>query len=273
MGEKTENTTQTEKFVIPPFETAHAMEALGNINIFLFRYFPKQKMVVLTEKASREFRCDSVCHNIPDGLRDKLVCRQDLPGFDRMYSDIEMGAPAASAEFRDKSRKTWYKVTLTTVEWDENHKPEVCAGVVEKRRESTMYEQEQILYSSDVMDFLSFGVFSYTIPEHRVMIINDAARRLFDYDPDGRISFYNNMIRHIESRDHSILQAVSANLKEPGDTHTYTFHSRLNNGTVLTIRCETKLLVTSDDKLFILSIMQDITEQERMAKLLQGNPQ
>ena len=136
-----------------------------------------------------------------------------------------------------------------------------------------MYEQEQILYSSDVMDFLSFGVFSYTIPEHRVMIINDAARRLFDYDPDGRISFYNNMIRHIESRDQSILQAVSANLKEPGDTHTYTFHSRLNNGTVLTIHCETKLLVTSDDKLFILSIMQDITEQERMAKLLQGNPQ
>ncbi|MGN0403307.1 MAG: response regulator [Acetatifactor sp.] len=271
MNEKKDNRIHADELVVPAFEATQAMEALSNTNIFMFRYFPKLKMIVLTERTSREFHCDAVCHNMPDSLRDKLVYEQDLPGFDRMYSDIDMGAPAASAEFRDKNRKIWYNVTITTVEWDESHKPEICAGVVEKRKEAKKYEQEKILQSSepDMMDFLSFGVFAYTIPEHRVMIINEEIRRMFDYDIDGKISFYNNMMNHIERRDHSIVHAVSFNLKEPGDTYSYKFHSRLNNGRVLTISCETKLLATEDERLFILSIMQDITEPERTAKLLQ----
>lgn len=150
------------------------------------------------------------------------------------------------------------------------HKPEVSAGVVENRTDVTNKELEQLLQSSELkmIEFLNCGVFAYTIPERRVLAINDEARRLFQYNSTDNLSFYDNMMDHILQEDYSTVHAISYNLKKIGDCHRYKFRSRQNDGTILTLDCYSKLLAFEDKRLFILNVMHDVTEQEYTANLL-----
>lgn len=150
------------------------------------------------------------------------------------------------------------------------HKPEVSAGVVENRTDVTNKELEPLLQSSELkmIEFLNCGVFAYTIPERRVLAINDEARRLFQYNSTDNLSFYDNMMDHILQEDYSTVHAISYNLKKIGDCHRYKFRSRQNDGTILTLDCYSKLLAFEDKKLFILNVMHDVTEQEYIANLL-----
>lgn len=150
------------------------------------------------------------------------------------------------------------------------YKPEVSAGVVENRMDVNMEEQERRLQSAELkmIEYLNCGIFAYTIPEHRVLAINDEARRLFQYNSTDNLSFYNNMMKHILQEDYSTVHAISYNLKKVGDCHRYKFRSRQNDGTILTLDCYSKLLMLEDKKLFILNVMHDVTEQENTANLL-----
>lgn len=150
------------------------------------------------------------------------------------------------------------------------YKPEVCAGVIGNRMDVDMEEQERLLQSAELkmIEYLNCGIFAYTIPEHRVLAINDEARRLFQYNSTDNLPFYNNMMNHILQEDHSTVHAISYHLKKVGDCHGYKFRSRQNDGTLLTLDCYSKLLTFEDKKLFILNVMHDVTEQEYTANLL-----
>lgn len=149
-------------------------------------------------------------------------------------------------------------------------KQEIFAGVVENRTDVKKMELEPLLQSSELkmIEFLNCGVFAYTIPERRVLAINDEARRLFQYNSTDNLSFYDNMMDHILQEDYSTVHAISYNLKKIGDCHRYKFRSRQNDGTILTLDCYSKLLAFEDKKLFILNVMHDVTEQECTANLL-----
>lgn len=270
--EKITKNVDAEIEALLAFEPSRTLTALEQTNVYLFRYFPKQKMIDMAERTSKTFHCKPVYHNMPGSFGEELVYEEDLRPYEQLYRNIDAGAPFASGEFRLKTSTTWCRVTLTTVEWDEAHKPNVCIGVIESRFDAKSFEETILIQSmqSQMMEFLSCGVFAYTIPERKVLQVNNEAQRLFDYEGGNPQFFHHAMIEHILPEDQNVIHRVSFHLKRVGDCQRYQFRSRLNSGKILTIDCYTKLLAFDNEKRYVLSVMQDITEQERMVNLLRS---
>lgn len=152
----------------------------------------------------------------------------------------------------------------------EERKTEERESAVRNRNDATKGERDLLLQAAELkmVEFLNCGVFAHTIPEHKVLAVNDEARRLFQYHSEDDLSFYDNMMDHIPQEDRSTVHAVSYHLKKIGDCHRYKFRSRQDDGTILTLDCYSKLLAFEDKKLFIMNVMHDVTEQEHVANLL-----
>lgn len=269
----------------PPFEPKHAMEAIKNTDISLFRYFPKLKMNVMTEKICREFQCKPVYYDMPHSFESEMVYDEDISLFDKMYADIATGAPKASTDFRGKDGITWFRITMTTVEWDEEHKPEMCVGVMEnyssvksrerelllrtiqtnellnqRMEETTLEVRNLFTMQRQMVESLSCGVLAYTLPERKILLVNEEAQKLFHYEEKSIAGFGGSMMKYILPEDHSTVREVTRSLQKAGDSATYQFRICEDDGRIRIIRAITKLLEFEDAGQFILSVMQDVTE-------------
>ncbi len=116
-------------------------------------------------------------------------------------------------------------------------------------------------------DSLNCGVFAYTLPEREILILNTEAKRLFNYDDAEGKTIGEIMQEQIDPEDSKKVYAVTSGLKNPGDSCEYKYHIVREN-TRLTVECKTKLLDFDDGKRFILSVMRDVTEKEKMEYML-----
>lgn len=125
-----------------------------------------------------------------------------------------------------------------------------------------------LLMQEQMADSLGSGIFAYTIPEYKILILNQEAKRMFDCMGSDRSQFGKDIIRKIIPEDLPAVRAAEKALRHPGDHAEYIFHSRSASGTLLTFKCHTKLLSFSSGQQYILSSLTDITEQELMEKRL-----
>lgn len=120
----------------------------------------------------------------------------------------------------------------------------------------------------EMADSLSSGFFAYTLPERKVLILNQEARRMFscvgvsDGELTEAISDGTNIV------DIPIIGYAASKLTKSGERTEFVFRSECFDGTSVSIKNDTKRLSFANGQQYILSTMTDITASELMEKKL-----
>lgn len=139
----------------------------------------------------------------------------------------------------------------------------------QKNQEMKEKNEELLTMQNQIVSLLSCGIIAYTVPEHRLLIINDKAKRIFDCDDKDLMgSFLEFLQTKILDEDKFIVKQVIENLKNCGDEVAYTFKSKNSRGDINVISAVTKLLKFDNGQKFILSSVLDITRLAELRKKL-----
>lgn len=123
--------------------------------------------------------------------------------------------------------------------------------------------------TSEVIDLLGSGIVAYTFPERKILILNQEARRMLDA-PEieaGKSNF--NVMGRVIQEDREAVSIAVRKLKYPGDITSFVFHNLKMDGSLATFKCTTKLLSFADGSRYILSSLNDITEQEAIERRIE----
>lgn len=150
-------------------------------------------------------------------------------------------------------KKLWYTLSQDVTEIEERN----------TQLENVLSVQKELAGS------LMTGIFAYTLPERDLLMLNDEGERLFRHIGLDRDNFFEIMTKVPLDELKTVIEAVKK-LVEPGDKATYVFHAEnVLDGGHITLKIETKLLSYADGHRYILSTVNDITEQEHMEKRLE----
>ncbi len=220
-NEEMKNISEEIKKAAPAFEPAYIWEALNNTKVNLFRYFPKLKMIVLTERLCMDFHVKPVYHDMPGSFADDFVTEQDRRIFEQMYYDIDGGKPSASAVFRGKDQKTWCHVTLTVVEWDEEHRPELCTGVVEDHSEEEIAREEL----NNILSSISCGILQYRQSDNKLLRANKAALDILGYASVEEMiaDRADGIVGTVVPEDHEYMKTLLDSISGPGEIKTIEY--------------------------------------------------
>lgn len=141
--------------------------ALKNTSLFEFYYYPKEDRVVIPERTSRYYECDSVYDNMPESFAEAFVAAEDRAVYCAMYEKIKRGESAAEAVFRNKYYTRWCKVNLTVITYDHEGNPEYAVGAVEDITEQV--NRERSLQLSEIVQKLNneyFGIYYFDLTDH-----------------------------------------------------------------------------------------------------------
>lgn len=113
----------------------------------------------------------------------------------------------------------------------------------QKNQELKEKNEELITMQNQIVSLLNCGIVAYTVPEHRLLIINDKAKRIFDCDDENLMGSHLEFLQtKILNEDKGIVNQVIKNLKNCGDEVAYTLKSKNSKGDINVISVVTKLL-------------------------------
>lgn len=123
----------------PDYDTQKAVAAGG---IYLFRYYPQDRLVIVAEITAEKFLCRRFYPDMPQSFAEDMVHENDQAVFYDMYQAIENGEKKASAVFRMKDGATYVRVILSVLDYDGNGKVLTVVGMVEDMTDEVLREQE-----------------------------------------------------------------------------------------------------------------------------------
>lgn len=223
-NEEMKNISEEIKKAAPVFAPDYIWETLNNTKVYLFRYFPKLKMIVLTERICMDFHVKPVYHDMPGSFANDFVLEQDRQIFEQMYYDIDGGKPSASVVFRGKDQKTWCHVTLTVVEWDEEHRPELCTGVIEDHSEEEAAREEL----NNILSSISCGILQYRQSDNMLLRANKAALDILGYASMEEMSadWVDGIVGTVVPEDHEYMKTLLDGISGPGEVKTIEYRVR-----------------------------------------------
>ncbi len=125
-----------------------------------------------------------------------------------------------------------------------------------------------LIMQEQMADCLGSGIFAYTLPERKVLILNQEAQKMFGCLGDPPEQFGSIIMNRIIPEDIEVVKKAVCKLTQPGDHAEYVFHAAWHDGGFVTIKTNTKLLSFNNGQRFILTSLTDITAQENAEKLL-----
>lgn len=122
---------------------------------------------------------------------------------------------------------------------------------------------------TQMLDSISCGVLAYKVPEHELIVVNDAAKWILESSsPDVMEDVGRFYTQSIIPADRERANGMADGLKEPGESAQSKFRVRRADGSLMVVQCNTKLLEFINGQRYILSSMLDITEQTNLEWLL-----
>ncbi len=104
------------------------------------------------------------------------------------------------------------------------------------------------------------GIFAYTLPDHRILLINEETVRLFGFSGMATGDFKGIFVmNNVHPEDRLQVREQTSKLKETGDSVEYFFRTVSEDSKPIYVHCSTKLCAFSDGTKYILSAMNDIT--------------
>ncbi len=139
---------------------------------------------------------------------------------------------------------------------------------ITQQEEQSITLHNVLTMQTQMLESLSNGIFAYTMPEHKILLLNQEAKRLFHCPDDESVNINDVMRTKVPTEDYQVFWDVKNALKKPGDHIKYTFRTRAEDGRTLYIQSNTRLLQFEEGQLYILSSMTDLTERFHMEALL-----
>lgn len=130
---------QGKSYQEPDYETQKVVASGG---IYLFRYYPKDRLLIAAEITMEKFSCRRFYPDMPQSLADDMVFEDDKAVFYNMYEAIDNGAQKSDAVFRSKDGAAYTRVVLSVLESDENGKALIVVGMTEDVTEEINRERE-----------------------------------------------------------------------------------------------------------------------------------
>ena len=124
-----------------------AQKVLHALNIHTFRYFPKDSIWMASDTCAEFFNINKFYKITDFESGPQIICRADYHKDRSLYRRIIDGADFASETLRAMDEETYYKVSLSVLEKDENGCATVIGGVVE--------DFDQHMKQAEIMQFLS----------------------------------------------------------------------------------------------------------------------
>jgi signal transduction histidine kinase/DNA-binding response OmpR family regulator len=112
------------------------------MEIFLFQYFPQDKLIINEDSTVEAYQCKQVYTDMPYSFIDEFVDEEYREKYIQVYREIDAGAKKASVLFRMKNREDICKVTLVTTVYTADGRPEQVLGIVENETEVVQKELE-----------------------------------------------------------------------------------------------------------------------------------
>lgn len=136
----------------PDYNTQKVVSAGG---IYFFRYYPKDRLVIVAEITAEKFSCKRFYPNMPQSFADDMVHDDDKPIFYDMHQLIDNGEKKAAAVFKLKNGITYVRVVLSVLDTDENGKTSIVVGMIEEVtdeviREKESKKKERALYENQI---------------------------------------------------------------------------------------------------------------------------
>ncbi len=120
----------------------------------------------------------------------------------------------------------------------------------------------------EMADSLSSGFFAYTLPERKVLILNQEARRMFGCVGVSGGELIKAVSDGSNISDVPIIGYAASKLTKSGERMEFVFRYDCSDGNSLSIKNDTKMLSFANGQQYILSTMTDITASELMEKKL-----
>lgn len=148
-------------------EQAGLLAAIQNTDICTFWYYPKEQRIAINDRTAQIYACKNEYLDMPKSFADDFVHPSTRPGFYEMYRRIDGGEPTAHASFSSLDQKNWCTVTLTTLSFDGQGRPEKTYGVIQNISELKIQEarshSHQRLFTAIVEALSKIYMFNYHI--------------------------------------------------------------------------------------------------------------
>ncbi len=121
----------------------------------------------------------------------------------------------------------------------------------------------------EMLDSINCGVFAYTVPEHKLLLINDEAKKIISCKKgDDPIKAIMDFIKNcIVPQDRQRVCRVKEKLKNTGDSVKHSYKVQID-GEIIDVEANVKLLQFATGQKYILCSMLDITEQTNLTNSL-----
>ena len=143
------------------------LSAIENTDICTFWYYPQEKLITMDERTARMYSCKREYTDMPESFAEDFVHLSTRTDFFEMYRRIDAGEKTAQASFSSLDRRNWCTVTLTTISYDEEGRPQKSFGIVQnisemKLQAAEYHSRSRTLFS--IIDALSkIYIFNYYI--------------------------------------------------------------------------------------------------------------
>lgn len=148
-----------------------AQRTLHSVNIHTFRYFPKDKVWMASDATARHFGIKKFYRISEDPESGpNIVYKMDREKDRRLYYRASNSDSVVSEQLRSRDGETYYKVSLSVLERDDDNIPTILSGIIEDFDEHmTKTEFIQVLsddyHSAFYVDFTKDQVIAYRITE------------------------------------------------------------------------------------------------------------
>ena len=115
-----------------------AQQALAAADIYTFRYYPQDRLLVVTDSTVENTGCKKFYESMPDSLMKDMIMPEDYELCREMYERIDSGEKHVTANLRCKGQIELMRVTITTTDWDEQGRPESAIGIIERPDEGVI---------------------------------------------------------------------------------------------------------------------------------------
>lgn len=108
-----------------------AQVALASADIYSFRYYPKDRLVIMTDLTVENFGCEKYYDPVPERIVEQLVVPEDRKLCEDLFDKIDQGEKRVSTTLRTRQDQSLFRLTVTITDWDEEGKPQSAIGIVE----------------------------------------------------------------------------------------------------------------------------------------------
>lgn len=255
--------------------------ALLRTQIYGFYYYPQENLYLFPERTADKYAFKDRYENAPYKFCNEMIYPKDREKFLIMNKAIQDGEQTKTDIFRSINGNYWWKITLSTADYNEHEKPLITVGIVEDVTKDKLIELEKdnlLSINNELLTSLSnlfIGVYRldlntrivrsikmlHTIPE-----IELNKNYQYEYLLNSFAKYY-----HPNDREHFLQQFSFENILHQRDLGTHTIednYRRFVNDSYCWISNKVILNNKNFNNEFALIVQMDVSDTYQKTSII-----